>query len=320
MEPVVIQQACEVTPPQIIEVPVPVPMPCQLKAEPEFDAVPKTARRGQKSSIQLIASKPDGPGGINSVQQFPYMEGALYQVYVAVNNATTILLQPGEYFHQAVIGDKGKWTTSEMTVGNVAGDRSGLVVNCNEAGAQSNLTIGGSKRVYLLELHCTEKTYHAQVSWSYPAESGIGVMRGSRTAPVIESPKDLPAPAAAPSTARYEVESNRAIIWLPTHVYDTGEQGKQTFIVFPAALGATEAPVLYLRSFEGTQSIVNYRVKQGYWINDRIHNAETLDGKRVGLGEPVTYYVLDQIADVLELRIGEKKPTIVRITRHQQGV
>jgi type IV secretion system protein VirB9 len=268
------------------------------------------------------------PGAINSVQEFTYMEGALYRVYVAVNTATTILLQPGEHLHQAVVGDKGKWTMSEITAGNTGGDRSGVVVNCNEVGAQSNLTIGGSKRVYLLEVSCMEKTYHAQVSWSYPGERGPGIMTGSKL-PQAAGGKALPAPdtvpdiavrAEAPSTATYVIDSNRDVTWLPTHVYDTGESGKQTVIVFPLALSSTDAPVLYVRTIEGTQAVVNYRVQQGYWINDRMYPAQHFQGKLAGLGEPVTYYLLDQIANVLELRVGEKKPTIVRMTRQSPGV
>jgi type IV secretion system protein VirB9 len=305
-----LQQACAIPPPQIIEVPVAVPMPCQLKPEPT-----RTSKHGGK--VKRVAQRADGPGGVNSVQEHPYMPGALYQVYVAVNTATTILLQPGEYFHQAVVGDKGKWTTSEIAAGSSAGDRGGVVVNCNEAGAHSNLTIAASKRVYLLELHCTEKTYHAQVSWTYPEGGGVGILKGVRTA-VQQAPMTA-ATAAAPSWAHYTIKSNRQVAWLPTHVYDTGEQGRQTYIVFPPALGTTDAPALYVRTAEGTQSVVNYRVKQGYWINDRIYNAEDIQG-RLNLGTPVTYYVLDQIAEHLELRVGEKKPTVATIRRQPRGV
>jgi type IV secretion system protein VirB9 len=308
-----LQQACKVPPPVYVEVPVPVPMPCQLKPDPLGDASPQ--RRGGKEKLV----RANGPGGVNSVQEHPYMPGALYQAYVAVNNATTILLQPGEYFHQAVVGDKGKWTTSEIAAGSSAGNRGGIVVNCNEAGARSNLTIAASKRVYLIELHCTEKTYHAQVSWTYPEEGGVGMLKGVRPANLPQYPASAPVSADAPSPTQYAIKSNRQVAWLPRHVYDTGEQGRQTYIVFPPALGTTDAPVLYVRTTEGTQAVVNYRLKQGYWINDRIYNAEELQGK-LSLGTPVTYYVMDQIADHLELRVGEKKPTVVKITRQLPGV
>jgi type IV secretion system protein VirB9 len=246
------------------------------------------------------------------------MPEALYQVYVAVPNATTILLQPGEYFHQAVIGDKGKWSTSEIAAGSSAGERGGVVVNCTEPGARSNLTIAASKRVYLLDLHCTASTYHAQVSWTYPEDRGPGVLKGARPTPEASVAPPV-VRADAPSGMLYTVTSNRPVGWLPTHVYDTGVQGKQTYIVFPPALGVTDAPVLYTKTLEGNIAVANYRVKQGYLVRDRMYEAADLQKAFGSMGEPVTYYVLDQISDVLQLRVGEKKPTIVTITRQQPG-
>src|SRR5262245_9345165 len=70
-EPEVMQQACEVAPPQIIHVPVPVPMPCQLKPEPVFETV--STRRGKKT-VQRVANRADGAAGINSVQEYAYMQ------------------------------------------------------------------------------------------------------------------------------------------------------------------------------------------------------------------------------------------------------
>lgn len=318
-EPIMLAQACEDKPPIIIEKPVPVPMPCQLQPEP-VDILPKRKTKGTQRVSARVAAQADTPGGINSVQEYVYMKDALYHVYVGVTTASTILLQPGEFFHQAVVGDKGKWTTSEITAGSAQGDRGGVVINCNEAGARSNLTIAGSRRVYLIELRCTEKTYHAQVSWAYP-ESGVGILKGSAPAPKTVEPEPLkPVTADAPSGTQYTITSNRQVAWLPTHVYDTGEQGRQTYIVFPPALGVSDAPVLYVRTVEGSQAVANYRVLQGFYLGDRVYNAQELNGKLGNLGAPITYYQVDQIADTLELRSGEKKPTVVKIQRQGQGV
>jgi P-type conjugative transfer protein TrbG len=307
-------QACPEVAPRIIEVPVPVPMACQWQPEP---ASTPTRRNGKRKG-QPVSSRSGEQRGFNSVQTYTYMEGALYQAAVAVNTATTILLQPGEYFSQAVIGDKAKWSTSEVTAGSRTGERGGVVVNCTEVGARSNLMIAASKRVYLLELRCNASTYHAQISWTYPEDNGPGVLTGQK--PVVHPVTQPVAPvtADAPSGATYTLKSNREVAWMPTHVYDTGVQGKQTVIVFPPALGTTDAPVLYVRTPEKTQAVTNYRVRQGFWVNDRIFPAEGLQAT-LNLGEPVTYYLLDQIAEQLELRVGERKPTVVTITRQAPG-
>lgn len=310
------QQACEpVT--KIVEVPVPVPMPGQLQQETLIEPETKPGKR----KVTPVVLGGDTPGGFNSVQQYTYMEGALYQVQAAVGNATTILLAPGEYFNQAIIGDQSVWKTGEMTSGSEGTLRGAAWVSCSEAGKRTNMTITGSKHLYLLDLRCTEKTYHAAVHWKYPEQSGVGIIQGTRPSVAPQAPVSAPAPVTpdVPSTATYTLKSNRFATWQPVHVYDTGVAGKQTYIVFPLALASTDAPVLYTRSAEGTQTMVNYRVRQGYWIGDRMYPAEGVLPTLGGLGEPLTYYVLDGIADVIELRSGERKPTVVTMTR-QQGL
>ncbi len=68
------------------------------------------------------------------------------------------------------------------------------------------------------------------------------------------------------------------------------DDGRQTFIEFPATLGVGEAPPLFLVDGKGTASLVNYRV-QG------------------------RYYVVDRLFDTAELRLGLKHQDIVRISR-----
>jgi hypothetical protein len=84
-------------------------------------------------------------------------------------------------------------------------------------------------------------------------------------------------------------------------------------IVFPPTLATTDAPVLYVRSPEGTQGIVNYRVKKGYWVGDRIYPAAQVAETLGTTSDPLTYYLVDRIAAQMELRVGEKKPTVVTI-------
>jgi type IV secretion system protein VirB9 len=68
------------------------------------------------------------------------------------------------------------------------------------------------------------------------------------------------------------------------------DDGRQTFIEFPASLAVGEAPPLFLVDAKGTVSLVNYRV-QG------------------------RYYVVDRIFDTAELRLGLKHQDVVQISR-----
>jgi type IV secretion system protein VirB9 len=76
-------------------------------------------------------------------------------------------------------------------------------------------------------------------------------------------------------------------VWTPTQVFDDGHK---TFIRFPAAMLAREAPALFVVSSTNETALVNYRVK-----NDT--------------------YVVDRLIERAELRLGQKDQEIVRIAR-----
>ncbi|MFX8637211.1 TrbG/VirB9 family P-type conjugative transfer protein, partial [Acinetobacter baumannii] len=72
------------------------------------------------------------------------------------------------------------------------------------------------------------------------------------------------------------------------------DDGRQTFIEFPPSLAVGEAPPLFVVGPKGDAQLVNYRVS----------------GR---------FYVVDRLFDVAELRLGEKKQAVVRITRGGDG-
>jgi type IV secretion system protein VirB9 len=76
-------------------------------------------------------------------------------------------------------------------------------------------------------------------------------------------------------------------VWTPAQVFD---DGRKTFIRFPAAMLDREAPALFVVSSTNETQLVNYRVK-----ND--------------------YYVVDRLIEQAELRVGQKDQEIVRISR-----
>jgi type IV secretion system protein VirB9 len=75
--------------------------------------------------------------------------------------------------------------------------------------------------------------------------------------------------------------------WTPTRVFD---DGRKTFVRFPASMLNREAPVLFVLSAAGEIQIVNYRVRDDY-------------------------YVVDRLFERAELRLGQKDQEIVRIAR-----
>jgi type IV secretion system protein VirB9 len=91
---------------------------------------------------------------------------------------------------------------------------------------------------------------------------------------------------AADLNFRYEIEGDRPH-WRPVRAFDDGEQ---VFIQFPEAIAQGEAPPLFVLSRDGKPELVNYRMR--------------------GI-----YYVVDRLFSAAELRLGEKRQSVVRILR-----
>lgn len=88
---------------------------------------------------------------------------------------------------------------------------------------------------------------------------------------------------------RVRTKRGRAPAWLPTRVFD---DGRRTWIEMAPHTAAQELPPLFVVTGEGVE-LVNYRVQ-----GDR--------------------YMVDRVFDVAELRLGTRKPVVVRIERALQ--
>jgi len=128
----------------------------------------------------------------------------------------------------------------------------------------------------------------AAVSWRYPQElikhfaerrSPVIQTATVRTADLIPKPEDM--------RFDYVIKGDNPM-WRPTRVFD---DGLKVFIEFPDGLAVSEAPPLFINDGEnGKSRLVNYRVKDDFYVIDRLFNSA-------------------------ELRLGGKSQTVVRIER-----
>jgi P-type conjugative transfer protein TrbG len=225
---------------------------------------------------------------LNAVQVYPFADGAIYRVITAPERVTDIALQPGETLIAVASGDTVRWVIGDTTSGSGAEKRTHVLVKPFSAGLSTNLVITTDRRSYHIALTSTAKTAMAALSWTYPQDALIALKQAAATAE-----------AAAPVASGIEVEQlhfNYAVsgdrpTWRPIRAFD---DGRQTFIEFPATLAVGEAPPIFLVDRKGEAQLVNYRVK----------------GR---------FYVVDRIFDVAELRLGTKHQQIVRISRVAEG-
>lgn len=260
----------------VVELPKPLPLPGQMKPVEASRRTPEpvdpAARVNQANAAARI--QPVRDGFINSMQVYPFTQGALYQVYTAVGQITDIALQPGETLvgsGPVAAGDTVRWIIGDTESGTGTTKQIHILVKPTRTELMTNLVINTNIRTYHMELRSTEKTYMASVSWQYPQDQLIALRRQNAQAEAaqpVASGVDL-----SRVNFRYEVTGDRAP-WRPLRAFD---DGKQVFIEFPRGIGQGEMPPLFVVGPEGdTSELVNYRVRGNYMIIDRLFAAAEL--------------------------------------------
>ncbi len=266
--------------------------PCLVLANSAAATSP--VRNASREAMPVAAAnraatiEPVAQSFLNAVQVYPFADGAIYHVITAPERVTDIALQPGETLVAVASGDTVRWVIGDTTSGSGTEKRTHILVKPFSAGLSTNLVITTDRRSYHIALTSMTKTAMAALSWTYPQDALIALKRAAAATE-----------AAAPVAAGVEVEqlhfnysvSGDRPAWRPFRAFD---DGRQTFIEFPATLVVGEAPPIFLVDGKGEAQLVNYRVK----------------GR---------FYVVDRIFDVAELRLGTKHQQVVRISRVAEG-
>ncbi|WP_434403360.1 TrbG/VirB9 family P-type conjugative transfer protein [Sphingobium sp. DN12] len=158
----------------------------------------------------------------------------------------------------------------------------GLVrAQCVDCGKEVRHCVAEQDRRALVS---TGGTALPSMRWTYPQDELIALRRKAEAVQ-----------AAAPIASGLAIEQlhfNYAIrgdrpAWRPLRVFD---DGSKTYVEFPASLATGEAPPLFLIGAGGKAELVNYRLRE-------------------------RFYVIDRIFDAAELRLGTKPQQVVRIDR-----
>jgi type IV secretion system protein TrbG len=272
------------TPIHIVELPKPLPLPGQLKPLPDG----KTPSEAKDPAVRVNRAnaaarvQPVRDGFINAVQVYPFSGGALYQVYTAPEQITDIALQEGEQLvgsGPVAAGDTVRWIIGDTTSGAGATQKVHILVKPTRPDLTTNLIINTDRRTYFLELRSTEKTYMASVSWQYPEDQLIALRRQNAeawAASPISTGIDISA-----LNFRYAIEGDTPA-WRPLRAFDDGQK---VYIEFPRGIVQGEMPPLFVIGPGGASELVNYRVRDNYYIVDRLFGAAELrlgdkDGER----------------------------------------
>ncbi len=227
---------------------------------------------------------------VGGLQIFSYAPGRVFEVWTAPLRVTTLTLGPGEEVTAKAAGDTVRWQIGEAISGAGPERRTHVLIKPLERQLETNLVLTTNQRVYLVQLKSgPPESFNAAVAWD------LGVL----SPPLTPTHRQAQAPVAdplvtpaGPLDARFRITSRgRRPAWSPASVTT---DGVRTFIAFPAALQASQAPALFVLGEGGERQMVNYR-QQGELM------------------------VVDRVLDRAELRLGLVRPQVVRITRLSGG-
>ncbi|TPG21022.1 P-type conjugative transfer protein TrbG [Sphingomonas koreensis] len=278
------QSVSAVTPtPPIIAAPAPALPVVRHRPRPMSPAVKRVRTANREATLE-----PQARAFVNAAQVYPFSDGALYRLYAAPELVSDIALQPGEVIISVAAGDTARWTVGDTISGTGDAKRVHILVKPFIAGLTTNLVITTDRRTYHLQLESTVTTAMSALSWTYPQDELLAIKRAA-------DQQRAAAPVAS-GLAVEQLDFGYAITgdnpgWRPLRAFD---DGRQTFIEFPPSLAVGEAPPLFVIGAKGEAQLVNYRVS----------------GR---------FYVVDRLFDAAELRLGEKRQAIVRITRGTDG-
>ena len=257
--------------------------PAGETARPYVEAAPTPVRTGRRAITEAnlearAASRSDRFEG--GVQVFAWSPGRVYEVWTSPLRVTTLTLGEGETLIAKAAGDTVRWQVGEARSGDGTGGRTHVLLKPLQRGLETNLVLTTDRRVYLIALKSgAPEAFNPAIAWDTPPALAPPVS-------IEPMPEAGPVSPQGPLNARYEIEGRRTA-WTPTAVFD---DGRRTFIAFGPGLDAVEAPALFVIGPDGQAQYVNYRQSGGLFIADRVF-------------------------DRAELRIGERRPQVVRIRR-----
>lgn len=201
--------------------------------------------------------------------------GRVFSVRAAPLRVTVLVLPPGETLLTRAAGDTVRWKIGEARSGEGGAERALVLLKPLERGLATNLVLTTSKRLYLIDL-VSGGAENFDASVSW-------IVEGEALAqPIVVAGTDQM------RAGRYAIEPRGpAPRWTPVAVHD---DGRRTVVEFGADLAGGEAPALFELDADGERRLIAWR--------------------QVG-----RTYVVDRLLERAELRLGARRPQVVRIRR-----
>ena len=195
--------------------------------------------------------------------------------------ACDIELQAGEVITGVALGDTERWITSPLETGHAAGATPHVIVKPTQWDLVTNLVIGTDRRTYHLALLSPTKggtvsgetDYYRHVSFYYPRDlvdywSTERQQQRTETSSREEATTaELSALSVSELNFDYTLKGGRKVPWAPLTVFD---DSRHVYIQLPEAVRSADLPALLVEVDGGGMAIVNYRVRDSWFVVDGV--------------------------------------------------
>lgn len=183
-------------------------------------------------------------------------------------------LQAGEQVLDVALGDTEMWHAQKMESGPPGRRSPHVILKPVSDGISTNAIITTDRRVYHLGLIARAESgdddprYVRYATFYYPDETVT-----AWTSAQEREQSDFAAEAEDASDGipadlyrGYKISGSK-VAWRPIEAFD---DGTRVYIRMPEAMHVTEAPALWVIDEFGEQNLVNYRVREGHYIVDKL--------------------------------------------------
>jgi type IV secretion system protein VirB9 len=219
--------------------------------------------------------------------RFPY--GQSYPLlYCKPLRVCDLQLQPGENVLDVALGDTEFWHAQKMESGPAGARSPHVIFKPVEGQISTNAVITTDRRTYHIGLVSVDdpdgrRSYFRHAGFYYPSETVTAWMSAKQRQEQARLAEEAAARAAeepgVPPELYYGYEiSGDTVPWRPEKVFD---DGTRVYVKMPTAMHVTEAPALWVIDEHGQQNLVNYRIRDGHYIVDKVFSKARM---AVGVG------------------------------------
>jgi len=241
------------------------------------------ARNAVRLSMREGLQRVQGSPKVQSKTFYSYSQTALYEIFCHEGYLTDIQLQPGEDIQYIGGGDTVRWIVDRAISGSGDDKRWHIYVKPLKGGIMTNFVITTDRRAYQIRARATADFYNPIVGWNYPLDEKAAFLRTKEEKMKKEEEEVSRAVAPEKMNFSYTVKEKSgwfggSYSWTPKMVFD---DGAKTYIQMSDSMPTGEAPALFVKDTSGEVMLVNYRVKNNYYIVDRLFTqAEMRNGMK----------------------------------------